>query len=243
MKPVVVVSRCLEFAACRYDGKKVADSVVRRMTPFVRFVPVCPEVEIGLGTPRDPIRVVERKGARRLVQPSTGAELGGKMRRFAAERLGALSGADGFLLKSRSPSCGPAGVKIYADARAASPASRGAGFFAEAVLERFPHLAVEDEARLADPKVRRRFFAKLFCLAAFRKAKKTRSAAALAAFHGAHRSFFGRSARRALENAAALRRRADAFDAYEKILFALLARPPRSLSRALLYPAELEGGC
>jgi uncharacterized protein YbbK (DUF523 family) len=248
-KPVVVVSRCLEFSACRYDGKKIADAWVRRMKPFVRFLPVCPEVEIGLGTPRDPVRIVST-GVRRLVQPSTGADLSVKMRRVAAARLDSLEEADGFLLKSRSPSCGLTGVKLYANADAALPSGRGTGFFAEAVLARFPHLAVEDEARLQDETARRHFFTKLFALAAFRKIKKSPSMKALVSFHAARKSVFtnyGPAEFHALDRLMTLppEKTAGTFREYEKRLFTLFARPARFKKRWNTpgfrpYPAKLE---
>ena len=70
-KPTIVVSKCLEFDACRYNGEMIPDVTIRNLQPFVTFIPVCPEVEIGLGTPRETIRIVEENGMNRLVQPST----------------------------------------------------------------------------------------------------------------------------------------------------------------------------
>lgn len=70
-KPTIVVSKCLEFDACRYNGEMIPDVTIRNLQPFVTFIPVCPEVEIGLGTPRETIRIVEENGLNRLVQPST----------------------------------------------------------------------------------------------------------------------------------------------------------------------------
>ncbi len=67
-KPKIVVSKCLEFDACRYNGEMIPDVTIRNLQPFVTFIPVCPEVEIGLGTPRETIRIVEENGENRLVQ-------------------------------------------------------------------------------------------------------------------------------------------------------------------------------
>ncbi|MEA3366709.1 MAG: DUF523 domain-containing protein, partial [Planctomycetota bacterium] len=111
--PRVVVSRCLGFAACRWDGATIADPFVTRLHGHVMFCTVCPEVEIGLGCPRDPIRVVERNGERHLVQPATGRDVSDPMRHYTARTLDAVGQVDGFLLKSRSPSCGIKDVKIY----------------------------------------------------------------------------------------------------------------------------------
>lgn len=160
-KPRVVVSRCLGFAPCRYDGSMIADERVRRMKRRVEFVPVCPEMEIGLGCPRDPVRVVLIRGCEHLVQPSTRRDVTAAMRRFAETFLGGVGRVDGWLLKSRSPSCGLRDVKVYARAGDEEPLRRGAGLFAAAVLRRFPDAAAEDDERLRDAEVRRRFLGKL----------------------------------------------------------------------------------
>ena len=160
-KPRIVVSKCLGFAPCRYDGSMISDERVQRMKGRVEFVPVCPEMEIGLGCPRDPIRVVLIRGREHLVQPSTGRDVTAAMRRFAETFLGGLGRVDGFILKSRSPSCGIRDVKVYARAGDEDPLRRGAGLFAAAVLRRFPDAAIEDDERLRDAKVRRRFLGKL----------------------------------------------------------------------------------
>ncbi|MEJ2504398.1 MAG: DUF523 domain-containing protein, partial [Gemmatimonadota bacterium] len=108
VRPRLVLSRCLELEACRYNAQLIRSSVVRLLEPFVEFVPVCPEVEVGLGVPRDPIRLVEGGGGGglRLVQPSTGRDLTQAMHSFAHAYADATNGVDGLLLKSRSPSCG-----------------------------------------------------------------------------------------------------------------------------------------
>ena len=166
-RPRVVVSKCLGFAACRWNGAAISDAFVRRLADHVTFCAVCPEVEIGLGCPRDPIRVVLAGGERRLVQPATGRDVSAEMRAYASQALDAMGDVDGFLLKSRSPSCGIKDVKIYGGPDRDQPLARGEGFFGEAVLARFGHLPVEDERCLADPACRDRFLAGL--LAAARK--------------------------------------------------------------------------
>lgn len=160
-KPRLVVSKCLGFAPCRYDGTMVADEFVRQMKERIEFLPVCPEMEIGLGCPRDSIRVVLVRGRPHLVQPATGRDVTAAMRRFTETFLGDLGRVDGWLLKSRSPSCGIRDVKVYAAADAEEPLRLGAGLFAAAVLRRFPDAVVEDDERLHDPGIRRRFLKKL----------------------------------------------------------------------------------
>jgi len=111
-KPNVVVSKCLEFEACRYNGQMIHDAFVRKLEKHVNYVPVCPEVAIGLGVPRFPIRIVSPK-ERRLIQPATGRDITGDMSRFCEEFLSSLNEVDGFILKFRSPSCGFKDVRIY----------------------------------------------------------------------------------------------------------------------------------
>jgi uncharacterized protein YbbK (DUF523 family) len=98
-------------------------------------VPVCPEVEIGLGVPRKPIRVVESKGIRMLVQSESGRDMSGPMNEFVERFLGSVTGIDGFILKNRSPSCGNKDVKIYPPGEKVSPLTgSGSGFSAEPYL-------------------------------------------------------------------------------------------------------------
>ena len=171
-KPRVVVSKCLGFAACRYDGAMISDDFVRRLAAHVTFCPVCPEMEIGLGCPRDPIRVVLAGKELRLMQPATGRDVTEAMRQFADSFLGGLGEVDGFLLKSRSPSCGLKDVKVYGGPAGNMPQSVGRGFFGGAVLDRFPGAAAEDEGRLRNFTLREHFLTRLFVPAEFREVRR-----------------------------------------------------------------------
>jgi uncharacterized protein YbgA (DUF1722 family)/uncharacterized protein YbbK (DUF523 family) len=184
-RPVVVVSRCLEFAPCRYNGLMISSPVVRRLRDFVDFVPVCPEADMGLGVPRDPIRIVESGGIRRLYQPANGRDCTREMEAFAARFLGGLGEVDGFILKSRSPSCGIKDVKVYPgnDPKLSPSTGKGAGFFGREVLERFPGLAAEDEGRLENLEIREHFLSRLWALADLRTVGRDGRMEALVAFH------------------------------------------------------------
>lgn len=162
VRPRVVVSQCLGFAAVRYDGQVLESRFVDALRDHVEFVQVCPEVGMGLGVPRDPIRIEATAGDIRLVQPSTGRDLTEAMHRFAETFLDGLGEVDGFILKSRSPSCGIRDTKRFRPGAEDPLDDLGAGLFARAILERFPHAAVEDEARLADPGHRNRFLTRLW---------------------------------------------------------------------------------
>jgi len=232
-RPRVVVSRCLGFADCRWNGATISDPFVRRLADHVTFCAVCPEVEIGLGCPRDPIRVVETDGGRRLVQPATGQDVSDAMRGYAARVLDGLGPVDGFLLKSRSPSCGIKDVKIRSGPDGSSVRGRGPGFFGAAVLERFGHLAVEDEGRLNHFRIREHFLTSLFTLAAFRDLRARGRMRDIVAFHSRNKGLlmgYNQTQLRAMGRIVANPDKAppdEVFAAYGEHLALALARPPR----------------
>jgi uncharacterized protein YbgA (DUF1722 family)/uncharacterized protein YbbK (DUF523 family) len=182
-RPRIILSKCIELEACRYNGVMIPSPVVKLMMPHVDFLPVCPEVEIGLGVPRHPIRVVRVGTDLRLVQPETGKDLTDAMRGFVGGFLDAVKDVDGFVLKFRSPSCGMKNVKVYSGPEKGAAASKGAGFFGGAVVRRFPGLAVEDEGRLTNFRIREHFLTKVFALAAFREVEAHGRMGDLVEFH------------------------------------------------------------
>ncbi len=136
--------------------------------PLVEWVKVCPEVEVGMGTPREPIHLVDDQGVIRLLSVKTGIDYTTSMTAYAATKVAMLAAEDlsGFILKAESPSCGPAGVKVHPDA---APATKtGIGLFARALLARFPDLPIEDEQGLADPQRRGQFLERVFAYHRFR---------------------------------------------------------------------------
>jgi len=181
-KPNVVVSKCLEFEPCRYNGQLIQDAFVRKLEKHVNYAPVCPEVAIGLGVPRFPIRIISPK-KRRLIQPATGKDVTDDMNRFSEEFLSSLNEVDGFILKFRSPSCGFKDVRIYEKSDKSPAVDKGAGFFGDSVLQRFKGLALEDEGRLRSLKIREHFLTKLFTLAKFQAMKRSAEVRELVRFH------------------------------------------------------------
>lgn len=186
-RPRLVLSRCLELEKVRYNGERIAYDLVRELEPFVDLVPICPEVEIGLGVPRDPIRLVTGADGIRLFQPSTGRDLTKEMEEFGWGFLSGLPPVDGFLLKNRSPSCGISDVKVYLPGGGPSSAGKRAGLFGQAVLDRFGDLAVEDEGRLRNFRIRDHFLTKLFALAALRRVVEEGSMRELIGFHSRYK--------------------------------------------------------
>jgi len=159
--PRVGVSACLLGERVRWDGRHKRDRwIAGALARRVALVPVCPEVEIGLGIPRPPIRLEEGSGGVRLVMPSSGADLTDRMERFAARRVEALfrGGLDGYILKARSPSCGLKGVVVLGGK---TERRRRRGLFAGALLRGIPGLPVVEEGRLEGPAERRRFLARV----------------------------------------------------------------------------------
>ena len=187
VRPRVVVSQCLGFAAVRYNGAILQDDFVHALSKHVECVQVCPEVGIGLGVPRDPIRLVHTGTMQRLLQPGTKRDLTEAMLRFGEEFLNGVGPVDGFILKSRSPSCGIKDVKLHATADAPNSIGKSSGMFAAAVLRRFPGAAVEDEGRLTNARLRHHFLVRLFASARLRTVMERGTMAALVRFHTAHK--------------------------------------------------------
>src|SRR3954470_8820805 len=157
------ISSCLLGQEVRYNGgHKRDDFLAGTLGPFVEWVPVCPEVELGLGVPRPAIRLERIGGGVRLLMPSTGEDLTEAMREFSRVRVEALAGMelDGYVLKKDSPSCGMERVKIYNGTGA--PSKDGRGLFAEELLRRRPPLPIEEEGRLRDPRLCESFLTRVF---------------------------------------------------------------------------------
>jgi len=171
-KPVVVVSKCLGFDHCRWNGLIIHSTVIESLKELVNFVTLCPEVEIGLGVPRDPIRLIRQKGEIKLVQPTTGRDYTKTMSDFVNSYLSGLERVDGFILTEKSPSCGTRRVKIYPGPGRVPVIERGSGFFGGAVMEKFPNLPIEDEGRLNNYKIREHFLTRLFAAFSSRKRRK-----------------------------------------------------------------------
>jgi uncharacterized protein YbbK (DUF523 family) len=147
--PVVVVSRCLLGERCRYDGKIIFAPWVKELPTRVKFVPVCPEVGIGLPVPRAPIRLVETAHGIRLIQAITGKDLTRKMRLFC-RRVLAEHEPDGFILKARSPSCAVDDAQVY-DELGQETGIELHGILTDEVLDQSLFALVEDEEGLRDP--------------------------------------------------------------------------------------------
>lgn len=157
------VSSCLLGNPVRYNGQHQLDRYLRdQLGAYVDWVPVCPEVECGLPVPRETMRLVGMPEAPRLLTTKTKVDHTDQMLSWAEGRLAALSeeGLCGFVFKSKSPSSGMSGVRVYTDK--GMPSRRGSGLFARAFMARFPLLPVEDEGRLHDAGLRENFIERIF---------------------------------------------------------------------------------
>ncbi|RXT06385.1 DUF523 and DUF1722 domain-containing protein [Ammoniphilus sp. CFH 90114] len=234
-KPIVVVSKCLGYDACRYNGEMLEDPILEKLAPFIKVVTVCPEVEIGLGIPRDPIRIVDLSGGGvRLVQPATGKDYTEEMNRFSKDFFNSLEEVDGFILKSRSPSCAIRDAKIYSGLEKAPVIGKSGGLFGRFMMENLSHLAIEEDGRLKNYNIREHFFIKLFTLSKFRSFKKTLSLPLLIEFQSKNKYLFMAyhpSGQKRLGSIIANPKRkpiTEVYVDYEKALYEVLSRPTSS---------------
>lgn len=130
-KPNIVLSRCINIEAVRYDGGITNNEFARILGKYVNYITVCPEVSIGLGVPRDPIIIIKENDYYKLYQPKTSLDLTNAMEEFSDRFLNSLIDIDGFLLRSKSPSCGVSGTKIFNNPYANEPIEEGSGFFCQ----------------------------------------------------------------------------------------------------------------
>jgi uncharacterized protein YbgA (DUF1722 family)/uncharacterized protein YbbK (DUF523 family) len=185
----VLVSSCLLGERVRYDGGHKRDPfLVETLGRFVEYVPVCPEAECGLPTPREAMRLVGDPARPRLVTVRTGVDHTGKMQRWIRGKLRDLEDMDlcGYVCKKDSPSSGMERVKVYGGNGV--PANVGSGMFTKAFMDHFPLIPVEEEGRLRDPALRELFVERVFTLRRLRdRIRKGRSRGDLVAFHTDHK--------------------------------------------------------
>jgi uncharacterized protein YbbK (DUF523 family) len=162
-RPRVGISACLLGDKVRYDGTDKRDAfLVEVLGQQIEWVRICPEVEVGMGTPRETVHLVRDGGRVRMRTTRTGREYTDAMEEWAWRRVEELAREDlsGYVLKMHSPSCGLEHVPIYdLDGQRTG---EGRGLFAEALIRRFPDLPVEDEGRLSNSHLRAAFINRVF---------------------------------------------------------------------------------
>lgn len=164
------VSTCLLGEKVRYDGGHKHDRFITdTLGQYVEYVPVCPEVECGMGIPREPLRLVGNPESPRLITQNTKRDYTERMLLWARKRVKELEKENlcGFIFKKSSPSSGMERVKVYNKKGVAE--KRGVGMFARIFMEHFPLLPVEEEGRLHDPKLRENFIERIFVFKRWRE--------------------------------------------------------------------------
>jgi uncharacterized protein YbgA (DUF1722 family)/uncharacterized protein YbbK (DUF523 family) len=170
-KPIRIgISTCLLGENVRFDGGHKHDRFLTdTLGQYVEYVPVCPEVECGLGIPREAMRLIGDPASPRLVTTHTSRDMTERMLAYAGARVAELEKEDlgGFVFKSGSPSSGMERVRVYNDK--GMPSLKGVGLFAGAFMEHFPLLPVEEDGRLNDPLLRENFIERIFALKRWRQ--------------------------------------------------------------------------
>ncbi len=168
------ISSCLLGKPVRYDGGHKLDTFLRDIVgKYFDFIPVCPEVEMGLTVPRETMHLVGDRENPRLITTKSKIDYTDKMLKFARKRVKELKGEDlcGFIFKSRSPSSGYRNVKVYNEN--SIPVHTSSGLFAKVFMEENPLIPVEDEGRLKDDAIRDNFFTRVFVLYNWKRLVKT----------------------------------------------------------------------
>lgn len=184
-KANVVISQCIEHGMCRYDGSQISSSFVKRLESYVNFLLVCPEVEIGLGIPREAVRVVTDGQNERLKFSVTGRDITLEMKEFCEKYLKNIKDKNvhGFILKNRSPTCGIKDVKLYKTIGKAPCIGKTEGFFGGLIDRHYHGIAIEDEGRLMNYNIRDHFLTQLFTLSEYDEIIHKKSMSKLVKFH------------------------------------------------------------
>ncbi len=160
------ISACIVGQEVRFNGGHKLDRFIRdTLGTYVEFVPVCPEVDIGLGVPRETLRLVRGEGSQPLlIAPKSGSAHTAKMLSYARGKVAELSKLDlcGFIVQKGSPSCGMERVKIYPAKEGGAPTKDGRGLFTQVLMDKLPLLPVEEDGRLNDPLLRENFIERAF---------------------------------------------------------------------------------
>lgn len=157
------ISSCLLGLKVRFDGgHKKDDFVTGILNEFVRFIPVCPELEVGMGVPRESVRLEGNIEKPLMISTKSGIDWTIRMNKYSLIRVNKndIRRLSGFILKKKSPSCGMERVKVYNEK--GMPTHLGVGLFAKSLLEKYPSLPIEEEGRLQDAKLRENFIIRIF---------------------------------------------------------------------------------
>jgi uncharacterized protein YbgA (DUF1722 family)/uncharacterized protein YbbK (DUF523 family) len=190
-KPRLGISACLLGHKVRHDGAHKRDEFLTdSLGRFVEWVPICPEVEVGMGVPRESVRLLGSPGSPRMIGAKSATDWSAVMHRFAQIRLDELAAMklSGYVFKKGSPSCGMERVPVYQSNSMLGRSGSGRGLFAAAVIRRWAELPVEEEGRLNDLKLRDNFVERIFAYHRWQQTSSERkSAGALVRYHTGHK--------------------------------------------------------
>ena len=188
-KPKLGISACLLGEKVRYDGGDTKDYfLTETFGRHIQWVPVYPEVEIGMGIPREAVRLVGDPVKPRMIAERSGKDWTPQFNAFAGKRVQALTALDlaGYIFKKDSPSCGMERVRVYT--AKGVPTRQGRGLFAATVIMELPLLPVEEEGRLNNPALRENFIERVFAYYRWQRlARRRRSISSLVDFHTRHK--------------------------------------------------------
>ena len=162
----VGISSCLLGQPVRYDGgHKRSSLLVDELGKYFEYLPFCPEVAIGLGTPRPPIQLTGAPSQPRAVARAVGIQIDcvdvtEKLVGYARSGVKTRPRISGYVFKAGSPSCGMAGVEVYDEK--GMPNGTSSGIYARALMRARPSMPVEDEGRLSDPIIRDAFVERVY---------------------------------------------------------------------------------
>jgi uncharacterized protein YbgA (DUF1722 family)/uncharacterized protein YbbK (DUF523 family) len=187
-RPLIGISSCLLGQQVRFDGGHKKDSwITGPLAAFMDFLPVCPEVGIGLGIPRPTIHLVgDPEHPRAVGSKDPTMDVTDRLASFAVGQTAGFGALSGYILKSKSPSCGMARVPVTSDK--GMPAKVGVGIYTRVLMDRMPLLPVEEDGRLNDPVLRENFVSRVYVYHRWQQLRAARvTAAALIDFHSRHK--------------------------------------------------------
>lgn len=162
-RPQIGISRCLLGENVRYNASHKLDNYIKnKLGKFVDFVPICPEVEIGMGTPREAVQLFEINGEVKMISENSKTDFTNEMNDWAAKKALDIKDLNlcGFILKSKSPSCGVFRTRLYRDNK--PPSLNYSGLFTQALKKELPQLLIEEEGRMHDDVIRDNFIERIF---------------------------------------------------------------------------------
>lgn len=238
VKPKILLSKCLTNTICRYDGQKCTEQFIESLSEFADFILICPEQGMGMEVPRKPLRLVKDRDTTRLMQLATGIDYTDKMQSFTQTFLPPDIDIDGAIFKSKSPSCGISGVRVYKDILKGASIAKDKGLFASFIIKNYNSYPIEDEGRLKNFRIREKFLTVVFTYSEFKSIKKRYDINDLLDFHSKNKLLFmayNQTKQKELDSIIAKYDKNDIkllLCEYETILLELLDKMPRYTSNA-----------